>query len=439
MNDISRWKKLAAVTAGLACFAAPQLASAQTATKKKVAVFVVPASKSAAAEAAAMQTLIRRQLDLIASVRQITGSPEPAMSFEQTVGPQLEQGFRLLNDKKGPEAEAIFDGVIKVSKSYTGSLDRRTMARAFKGLGVARALQGKLTAAREMIRASMNVWPDQTPSGYAWSLEVRDTFTEVETRLAEEQKGSLSVETEPPGAVVMVDGDVKGFTPITIEELNPGLHVIQVQSDGFERSSSLVKVNAGEEMAEAFALKPIAQKAAWDTAFKKMSGKPRSKTVAKRHLPALKSILAADGILFLGLKSRDGYVFDGFYINESGALLKRRETVSGDVNAILDQLGRMMSRTVGAPLSKQQEPVPLDAPPKASVVTESGDSLFVDPNDLLAAKEEEKDSVVDKWWFWTIVVVAVGGVGGLVGYLVTSEGEASGPTGSIVLDLQGAP
>jgi len=440
MSNGPKWKSALIAAVGAAALLAPSIAMAQAASnKKKVAVFVVAPKKKTAAEAAAMQTLLRKQLSQIPAVRQVTGSPEPKLSFEQTVGSKLEQGFRLLNDKKGAEAEPIFQSVVDEAKKYTGAVDKRSLARALKGLGVARAMGGKLTAAREMIRASMIMWADQTAPEYAWSVEVRDTFTEVETRMGEEKLGSLSIETEPPGAEVTVGGEIKGFSPITIEELKPGNHFVQVQADGFIRAGALVNVPAGEEMAEAFALKPIAQKAAWDAAFKKISKKPGKKKLAKKHLPALKQILDVDGLLVMGLSSKKGYVFDGYYVNEQGALLKRRETITGDVNAILDQLGRMISRTVGSPLVKAQEPVPLDAPPQASVVTDTGDTLFVDPNDLLAEKQDDGDSVITKWWFWTILVVAIGGVGGLVGYLVTSEGEATGPVGTIVLDMKAAP
>lgn len=413
---------------------------AQATTGKKVAVFVVKGKKAAPAEAAAMQTLLRKQLGSLAGVRQLTGSEEPAASLKQLVASKLEQGFRLLNDKKGPEAEVIFGQVMQTTKTYTGTVNKRTLARTFKGLGVARAMQGKLTAARDMIKASMNVWPDQTAPEYGYTVEVRDTFTEVENRIADEKKGSISIESEPPGAEVRIGGDVKGFTPLTVEGLPTGQHFVQVQQDGYIRANAMVKVLKGEEAAEAFALKPNTQKAAFDAAFKKAAKKPGSKGAMVKALPAIKQILGADGVLFMSVASgKKGYIFDGYYVDGAGTLLKRRETISGDVSAILETLGRLVSRTVGAPLIAAQEPVPLDAPPQTSVVTDSGDVISFDPNDLLKNEEVEADSVVDKWWFWTIVAVAVGGVSAMVVALVTSEGDANGPVGTVVLDLKAAP
>jgi hypothetical protein len=56
--------------------------------------------------------------------------------------------------------------------------------------------------------------------------------------------GSLSVVSDPPGSTVIVDGSSRGETPLTIHDLAPGRHDVQVRGSGatYQRS---VQVDAG--------------------------------------------------------------------------------------------------------------------------------------------------------------------------------------------------
>lgn len=56
--------------------------------------------------------------------------------------------------------------------------------------------------------------------------------------------GSLSVTSEPNGATVLVDGQLKGMTPLTIDGLAPGTHAVVVKSgQGTVERSVVVKLN----------------------------------------------------------------------------------------------------------------------------------------------------------------------------------------------------
>lgn len=57
--------------------------------------------------------------------------------------------------------------------------------------------------------------------------------------------GSLSVTTSPPGALVYIDGAMKGITPATVPMLTEGTHSIVLVMDGFEDLSTSITINAG--------------------------------------------------------------------------------------------------------------------------------------------------------------------------------------------------
>lgn len=65
----------------------------------------------------------------------------------------------------------------------------------------------------------------------------------------------LAVSSDPPGATVIVDGEVVGETPLQLE-LEVGDHEVVVSKDGFFDRESLVKLEAGESEALGVVLDP---------------------------------------------------------------------------------------------------------------------------------------------------------------------------------------
>jgi hypothetical protein len=63
--------------------------------------------------------------------------------------------------------------------------------------------------------------------------------------------GRLAVTSEPAGAQVVLDGKPRGVTPLTIEDLAPGIHAFELQSsEGSIRRSVVLKAGETAEIAE---------------------------------------------------------------------------------------------------------------------------------------------------------------------------------------------
>ncbi len=57
--------------------------------------------------------------------------------------------------------------------------------------------------------------------------------------------GSLRVLSTPTGAVVVVDGEERGTAPVTIEDLEPGTHIVMARAEGRSGVSQRVTIEAG--------------------------------------------------------------------------------------------------------------------------------------------------------------------------------------------------
>ena len=79
---------------------------------------------------------------------------------------------------------------------------------------------------------------EETSSGYVLSLEPR----------TDKSKTSAAVITKPDGAVVSVDGEPKGFAPLSIEDLDEGEHNLVISSPGFVEKSIKAKLIKGYKL-----------------------------------------------------------------------------------------------------------------------------------------------------------------------------------------------
>lgn len=55
----------------------------------------------------------------------------------------------------------------------------------------------------------------------------------------------MSVVTDPQSMQVYIDGQVKGFTPVVIQKISPGQHILELKSVGFEEKSLTINVFEG--------------------------------------------------------------------------------------------------------------------------------------------------------------------------------------------------
>lgn len=68
------------------------------------------------------------------------------------------------------------------------------------------------------------------------------------------QPSVLSVISTPVGAKLFVDDALKGVTPLTVESLEAGSHVLRAEKDGYEPLSRSIEINRAQKKVEEFQL-----------------------------------------------------------------------------------------------------------------------------------------------------------------------------------------
>ncbi len=124
-----------------------------------------------------------------------------------------------LNVQSNPSGVDIFvDGVAKGRTPARVALAPGSHILELRGKGVPRVIPLNVTAGAEV-------------SQYLEFAEAPVT-------------GQLAVQSDPPGAKVFVDGAERGVAPVTISDLTPGDHRVELQSDGVSAKHT-VTVQAG--------------------------------------------------------------------------------------------------------------------------------------------------------------------------------------------------
>jgi type II secretory pathway component PulL len=69
--------------------------------------------------------------------------------------------------------------------------------------------------------------------------------------------GSIEVLSRPAGAQVFVDGTPRGRTPLSLQEIQPGAHVVQIALPGHRRWATSVDVRPRERTRVAASLELV--------------------------------------------------------------------------------------------------------------------------------------------------------------------------------------
>jgi PEGA domain-containing protein len=105
------------------------------------------------------------------------------------------------------------------------------------------------------------------------------------------QTGNLTIETQPAGSEVRIDGEQRGVTPVTVT-LVPGAHTVTIRSDGDERVVPLT-IAAGAEVTQHFEMRPR-DPAALFGRVSVVTDPPGAKVAVDGHLRGLSPIVVGD-------------------------------------------------------------------------------------------------------------------------------------------------
>lgn len=285
--------------------------------------------------------------------------------------------------------------VILKNGSAPGLL-RRYM-QAYNYLGAAYQLDANTVAATAAFRIVLSIEPDRKLKAKYFTAEVITSFDKLRRTLR--KTGTLRVNTDKP-TLVFVDGQLKGVAPLVVQGLYPGDHVVELRRLGYLRITRIVNVDAqtGGTL-KARVVKDLTKEALR----KQLVAVESALRKSKRPVKAVAKLAAALEVKLLMLCRAS--LDDGeatLYDAEAKKFIKRVRRISA--------LPGTPPATIIAAALKNATPV-LDM--QGGTAASGGtceDSEDCPDGYCLSGRCISETPIYKKWWFWTLIGVAVGAI-----------------------------
>ena len=201
-----------------------------------VAVLALPSSPNATPAAARVETELRNALGARAEVQLV----DFAALFPPPPPASLREGEALFDEGKGlydnldPEAAAKkFAEAVAFYERYPAEVKPERLARVHVFLGASRLLNGDTAGAQEAFTRAQLTAPTLQPESELFGQDVHEAFNAAKVALSRQPRGTLTIDSVPSGAQVVMKGERLGTTPLKDVELAPGPHPVVLTLPGY--------------------------------------------------------------------------------------------------------------------------------------------------------------------------------------------------------------
>lgn len=329
----------------------------------------------------------------------------PALAAVDRAQTALHKGIRAFTSGSYKQATGLFQQAADAFlPNYTASGMSRDVTETFLYLGSSLAVLNRMQQAKDAFLTALTLDPAADIFSVTNLPDATELFQEVQSGQENLATGGVSIASSPAGGLVYVDGSFKGGSPMSIQGLHVGKHVVSLMMVGFQRETRVVNVLPGTTVSTGMVeMKPTARAPLLSEEIRRLLSGDNNAYVDAKGLVASDLMLVCHqannekSISLFDLNRRVVFSHKG-WTNEKHNVQMAKQILAG------------LFREANKKLHAVSVPLP-------AVHTSS--------------------SIVKKWWFWTAIGVAVAG-GTTAAILLTrhrngSSGMDKNGTGSIIL------
>jgi hypothetical protein len=242
---------IAASLLASAVSAASPVAHAQDG-RTRAYVVAVPMSEDLEAVAARVGAAARASLREIPNVdwqgpdQAFLGYSDYNMQTLTQARERLAGGRQAYLDLELTEAIDLLHGAVEAFDAAASALeDPQDLGDALLFLGASQQFEGQAREARRTFARLHVQMPQIAPDPNVFNPDVVEAYRRAAPRSARRRTGSVRIESEPPGAIAYVDYVARGRTPLTVDGLADGVHVVRVTRPGATPFVEQVEVRRG--------------------------------------------------------------------------------------------------------------------------------------------------------------------------------------------------
>ena len=360
----------------------------------------------------------------------IHGTKQSGYDIIKRADTLFKEAFQLYEDLDIPGAiEKAKEALEKLELGAAHLDDLTLVVNILHLLGTCYTFNGDLNESSAAFLRAYLINPALKPDPNAYPPDICDVFDAVGADAAQVGMGSISVDSEPKGASVYLDGMPMGVTPVTIDNIVIGKHIIRLSKLGYQYFGSVLTIKKDETRTLSATLQSIpgvsrilTEKDNLPSVFAKglESTLPSMQIIAKDlGVEQLMVILVTAGEG--GVASLSMYVYERL----SNSIIAQRQ---GECPSMSDDI--LLSKSVDLSKSTLAAAIMKDVG-QPDTITTIETTPVVGPG--TKPKEKKKTSVAKKWWFWVVLIAGAGVVAGgaYLGYAGgTGQLSGDGPGGS---------
>ncbi len=311
----------------------------------------------------------------------------------------LNQGIDLLKGDNPGEAITALEQSVAGFEEVLAFIKKGLLARATLTLGVALA-EDKQSRAAVTVFSNLLIWrPFVKFDTTTFSSRHLPLFEAARKKTKRRKRGSIELNTEPPGAKAYIDGRFVGVTPTEAFGFSSGDHYATYKLSGYIKAAQRVKVSAKRQLSYTQAL---GQSEKFLLLEQTLEGakKDLGKAKADAEMVSLSSFLFIDQVIFatIGYAGPESITIQAYLYDLRSKLRLNHSTMTLETDALkpLNQLASNLYLNVRYDGTIAAPPEP---PPPPPIV---------------------RTPFYATWWFWS--AIAVGATAGvLIPYLVWPE------------------
>lgn len=327
---------------------------------------------------------------------------------------RAEEKFRELDDEEALDliAKATADLASVHQKKGTIAL----LARAHFLAGAIYLARDRVGAAKNRLQRALDLNPDISPARHKFAPRVLSELAALRSQQSVRPVGRLKVQLQNEGVAgeVYVDGQRRGKTPLVLDAVGEGRHLLSVRAPGFRSFVGSFSINANREHVERVHLVRDRELSQIATLPEKLArGEDPSQVLAllARRAGVSRAVLAVLGLS--SARTPTGAPALGVTIHIPGAGTAHAPTVTPD--ALKDALNRALACEPSGPTRNRLAP----------------DLLGVTAASTSPSPVPEPTPWYDRPWFWgTVAFVTLAVAGGVV-----AARAANGPPEAVEITL----
>jgi len=261
-------------------------------------------------------------------------SKNPADTLARVEG-YIKRGKRSLRKRRYQSAHRSFQAAVNTLHANADALeDTKPLVRSQRLVALSQYRQGKKRSARNTLAAIVTLPGSEAPKPGTFPKKFMALEASVRAESSTRAPGSLHVAQGNKVETVYLDGKAMGRTPLNIEAVAPGAHVLRLERNGTHRS--MVVTVASKQRAEAaFEVKKVHAKSVTD----RIQQNRFDATVRQVALEQAKKGGAQVVVVASLERSIVGMVYTSFMGRVSDGTWTRLRTVRPDVDLLNVKVG----------------------------------------------------------------------------------------------------